>query len=356
MLPLHRSIDSRLMPTVDAITDVRERLGPLIAPINGGVGADVSYDEAFERMKVEVEKLTSMVGGKVDWAAIASNAQDILTERGKDFRVALYFLAARTHLDGLLGLLEGFVVLQALIASFWETMGPALKRPRARGNLCVWVSELCTPLVATLQPLSRDRDVVVALDNVSAAVDRELAERLGDAYGGMSGLRSSITNIVRSLPAKAPPPPAEVDPPVAPAASPEPVVLPSEVTFGDPAPPPTMGGSRGGNVAPPIDVSLDTIVDLESAARAIAQCGRVLVQAAAALHQVDLTDAVGYRLLRTAVWIEAQDYAALGGRRDVRPRSQRRFSRRAGGADRSRRLAWARAFRRARARGSSALA
>ena len=42
-------------------------------------------------------------------------------------------------IDGVSGLLDGFVLLSELIAAFWTTMGPPLKRPKARGNLCTLV-------------------------------------------------------------------------------------------------------------------------------------------------------------------------------------------------------------------------
>ena len=122
------------MAVDDVINDTKTKLEAMLAPIDGGAGADISYDELFEKVKAEVEKLTSMSGGKVDWNSISTSCDELLSDKGKDFRVGLYYAAARLHLDGVPGLFDGFLVLSELIANFWTTMGPPLKRPKARGG------------------------------------------------------------------------------------------------------------------------------------------------------------------------------------------------------------------------------
>src|SRR3954452_10129884 len=110
------------MAAQDVIDASKAKLEAMLAPIDGGAGADISYDEGFEKVKSEVEKMTSMSGGKVDWAMIVSTSDELLSDKGKDFRVALYYAAARAQLDGIAGLLDGYVVLSELIANFWTTM------------------------------------------------------------------------------------------------------------------------------------------------------------------------------------------------------------------------------------------
>src|SRR6185437_2171298 len=107
------------MSVDDVINESKAKLESLIAPIDGGAGADISYDELFEKVKAEVEKLTSMSGGKVDWSSIASTSEELLSDKGKDFRVALYYGAARAEMDGVRGLLDAFVLLSELVTAFW---------------------------------------------------------------------------------------------------------------------------------------------------------------------------------------------------------------------------------------------
>src|ERR1700742_962219 len=98
------------MAVEDGVNASKAQLEPLRAPINGAAGADISYDEMFDKVKAEVEKMTSMSGGKVDWNAISSSSDELLSDKGKDFRVALYYAAARSQIEGLPGLLVGFVL------------------------------------------------------------------------------------------------------------------------------------------------------------------------------------------------------------------------------------------------------
>ena len=44
------------MAVDDVINAAKEKLEPLIAPIDGGAGADISYDEGFDKVKSEIEK------------------------------------------------------------------------------------------------------------------------------------------------------------------------------------------------------------------------------------------------------------------------------------------------------------
>ncbi|NUQ77893.1 MAG: type VI secretion system ImpA family N-terminal domain-containing protein, partial [Polyangiaceae bacterium] len=191
----------------DVIAESRARLESLLAPINGGVGTDVSFDESFEKIKTEVDKMQSLAGGKVDWAGIVSGADEILSDKSKDFRVALYYATGKAQLDGLLGLLDGLVLLNDLSTNLWEAMYPSLKRPKARGNLANWYSDTAATFFAEVKTTSKDGDLVGAIDKVSREVDGLLRDKLGDAYPGMGNLRNLIRGLVANTPKEAPPPP-----------------------------------------------------------------------------------------------------------------------------------------------------
>ena len=239
------------MAAEDVIEEIKGRLETLIAPINGGVGADVSYDETFDLVKNEVEKMQSLAGGKVDWGAIASGADEILTEKSKDFRVALYWAAAKVHTDGFQGLLDGFVLIQELIAAFWEPMYPPLKRPKARGNLVGWFADMAGPLVLGFQPTSADADRVKALDRVTGNVDGELRDKLGEHYPGMMNIRNLCRSLIASLPKDAPPPVAAPPPSAAAPSSPQ---QQQSAAYQPPPPPPAQQSSSsdgGGGVRRP---------------------------------------------------------------------------------------------------------
>ncbi|MFP6685576.1 MAG: type VI secretion system ImpA family N-terminal domain-containing protein, partial [Polyangiaceae bacterium] len=57
-----------------------ERIKDLLEPINGGVGEDVSYDEKFDEIKNETEKLTSFGGDQPDWSIVGVLAEELLQD------------------------------------------------------------------------------------------------------------------------------------------------------------------------------------------------------------------------------------------------------------------------------------
>ncbi|WP_043201570.1 type VI secretion system protein TssA [Pseudomonas putida] len=77
------------------------------------VGEDPGYDDDFQRMREEVNKLS---GADVD--LVAQLAQKLLQQACKDLRVATYYLWARLHRDGEPGLADGLNLLAALMERY----------------------------------------------------------------------------------------------------------------------------------------------------------------------------------------------------------------------------------------------
>ncbi|MBI4705141.1 MAG: type VI secretion system ImpA family N-terminal domain-containing protein [Deltaproteobacteria bacterium] len=91
------------------LAEARSRLEELLAPISGGVGEDPSYDEKYDQLKTEGDKLSSLSGEQVNWGNIAALGRELLTDKAKDFRVACYLAAALVITDGPRGLLDSLV-------------------------------------------------------------------------------------------------------------------------------------------------------------------------------------------------------------------------------------------------------
>ncbi len=284
------------MSVDDAIQAAKGRLESLLAPISGGVGDDISYDESFEAIKAEIDKQNAIEGGATDWTVIVAHSESLLADKSKDFRIALYWGVGSAQGRGLIGVLDGLVLVLELCNAFWEPMYPALKRPRARGNLLGWYAELCAPVVQNAQPTAAERDVVDAVAKVFRELDGYLADKLGEAYPGMPSLRDFITNLVHRAPVPAPPAP----PPSA--AAPE-------------APPPSVSGDAGPSYEAPVEQAVEAapaagagfsaadIVDGESAFRALAEVAPLLARAGEVLLALDPLNANGHRLLRQGTWL-----------------------------------------------------
>lgn len=277
----------------EAIQGAITKLEALIAPIDGGVGEDLSYDEAFESVKAEIDKQNQIDGGSIDWKNVEELSGDLLSSRTKDFRIALYWAVARTQRSGYVGMFEGLVVLHELCKAFWDPMYPPMRRPRARGNLLSWYNELCTPIVNAAQPTPQERSIVEGLEKVFREVDSLLSEKLGEAYPPMMALVDAVRGLIRRAPA-APAPAAERPAPAsvrAPASQDHPPADSFAATPADGVPAP--GG---------VGVSVD-IVDADSAYVALGQIAPLLAKASNALFNTDMSSLDGYRLGLQSAWI-----------------------------------------------------
>ncbi|MCI8208928.1 type VI secretion protein [Pseudomonas sp. S25] len=89
---------------------------------DSSVGEDAGYEDDFQLIREEVNKLSG-----ADANLIIQLAEKLLIHTSKDLRVATYYLWARLHKDGEVGLADGLSLLAALIEHFPDV------RP-ARGN------------------------------------------------------------------------------------------------------------------------------------------------------------------------------------------------------------------------------
>lgn len=96
-------------------------------------GEDPTYDDDFQTLREEVNKLSG-----ADTAAIVRSAEQLLTRRCKDLRVATYYLWARLQQVGEAGLADGLGLLAALLARYGEQVLPL--RPNSRQQALQWLA------------------------------------------------------------------------------------------------------------------------------------------------------------------------------------------------------------------------
>jgi len=128
---------SRCLGERDALSLARQQATDWAAwllPINADspTGEDPGYDDAFQHMREEVNKLS---GADVD--QVVQLAQTLLTNTCKDLRVATYYLWARLHKEGEFGLADGLTLLAALVENYTEIL-PA--RPNSRKMALEWLA------------------------------------------------------------------------------------------------------------------------------------------------------------------------------------------------------------------------
>ena len=109
-------------------------LEPLLAPLGGGEGAgrDPARGDDFFVLKAEMARISGN-----DYAACVERAARILSEQGKDLRVAGYYLAARTWCEGAVGLEAGLDLYRRLLETWGERLHP--RRAAARRAALAWL-------------------------------------------------------------------------------------------------------------------------------------------------------------------------------------------------------------------------
>ena len=113
---------SRCLGDRDAVALAREHAtqwAEWLLPISSDcpAGEDPGYDDDFQLIREEVNKLSG-----ADPDQVIQLAQKVLTQTGKDLRVATYYLWARLHKNGERGLAEGLSLIAALVEGYAEIL------------------------------------------------------------------------------------------------------------------------------------------------------------------------------------------------------------------------------------------
>jgi type VI secretion system protein VasJ len=284
-----------------------EQTTALRAPFDGAepAGPDVSLEEPFEKIKAELDKMTSLSGGDVDWRIVHDGSDELLRSKTKDLRLAVWMTAAAFERGGWTDLARGLLVTKELATQMWDVVLP--KRDKARINILVWLSERISPALDARNVSLEDADAVRACADLAAELDRLGIDKLGDAYPGMRGLVQGAKRRVLDIPAPPPPPPptpAPVSTPAANAAS-------EWIDDDDDGPPPVADDDDDDDgpspvAAAPSAQSLDgpsLSTRAEDAQSTSTIVGEALVALAQAMLRQSSSRAWAYRLHRLGIWM-----------------------------------------------------
>jgi len=104
-----------------------------ISPSNPS-GDPVRYEEIFERLQAQMDRLGSLSGEVVDWREVVSLSTEILKNKSKDLLVMTYAALGLFETEGYAGLAAAFEAYRHLLTSFWENCYPKIKPPHGRMN------------------------------------------------------------------------------------------------------------------------------------------------------------------------------------------------------------------------------
>lgn len=96
-------------------------------------GTDPGYDDDFQQMREEVNKLSG-----ADTELVCQLAEKLLTTSAKDIRVATYYCWAKLHREGERGLADGLELLAGLLEHFDSQLHP--QRDRSRKAALEWLA------------------------------------------------------------------------------------------------------------------------------------------------------------------------------------------------------------------------
>ena len=102
-----------------------------------GAPRAVTSDDRYHDLRQELDKLSSLAGGEVDWRRISTLGDALTREVGKDLGVIAYLALAQHHLHDPDGLLVGVHALARLLRATPALLTPA--KPRGRASAVEWL-------------------------------------------------------------------------------------------------------------------------------------------------------------------------------------------------------------------------
>ncbi|TKI02609.1 type VI secretion system protein TssA [Martelella alba] len=151
-----------------------------------GVGDDPAYDDNFQLMRDEINKLSG-----TDPERLCALAEKILCESAKDIRVVTWYIQARLSRDGEKGLAEGLLLLAAMLSRYGRQCHP--QRPNARKAALEWLSGAKVLDTLSLWP-EVDRDDAGLTTGAVSLLDETVADWSENEKPSFAGLCSALEN------------------------------------------------------------------------------------------------------------------------------------------------------------------
>ncbi|MCK4816076.1 type VI secretion system ImpA family N-terminal domain-containing protein, partial [bacterium] len=191
--------EQELIAEVDRIP---ERIERLLIPLEGDpVGEDPRYGDEFVLIKTEIDKLAFN-----DYNAVMTLAEEVLTNVGKDIRVAGYFMLANTYINGAKGLIEGLILYRHLLERFGDALYPT--KESARNTSMLWLNN--SKLVAYVKQ-NQARIDLETIDLISKQIERlneDIVAITNDETLCFNSLNSWVKEIRKKVDVPPPPPKA----------------------------------------------------------------------------------------------------------------------------------------------------
>lgn len=183
-------------------------VAPWLLPLDGDggpCGPDLEYDNRFLELNQALAGKPETQFGPAeppDWRSVRKIAEALM-ERTRDLRVAIGWLRARVHLDGLAALPAGLALLTGMVEDLWEHINPPLDDgdPYARVNALTLLREI-DGLMGDLRATWVVRDRAIGELTVrQVEVARGLSPALeGEAEVSVDAVRRMLETVIAANP------------------------------------------------------------------------------------------------------------------------------------------------------------
>ncbi|CAI2455988.1 type VI secretion system protein TssA [Serratia liquefaciens] len=159
-----------------------------LAPIGEAqaAGEDPGYDDDFQRIREEVNKLSG-----IDTGLICQLAEKLLTSTCKDLRVITFYVWARLHQDGETGFAEGLELLVAMLERFGVRLHP--QRERSRKSALEWFGSRRVIDSLSLYP-EVDVTIMQRISGALLLIETQLQTFDEESRPQLSGLYQALEN------------------------------------------------------------------------------------------------------------------------------------------------------------------
>ncbi|MEM9996417.1 MAG: type VI secretion system protein TssA [Bacteroidota bacterium] len=275
-----------------AVENVRSPfLQALSEPISDAspTGIKVRYEDSFQQLKGEVDKIGSGSGG-ADYDLIVSLAQSILTTESKDLTVTYYLTLGFMRTQGQEGLAEGIGALRVLSDTFWDGLHP--KKTKARSKVLQLFAERVTAHLEDTTPKPDDRPALESVQSDLEALQAFYTESMGPDAPVLSRVARLVRDTLKKIPKPKPPEPVQAAP------------SPTEATAAPESTPPaasTSSATPQAAAAPASAATLTAAVPSGPIA-STSDAAVTVLKAASFLREADLTNPLPYLLARSVRW------------------------------------------------------
>ncbi len=270
---------------MSGLTDqIKDFAGELSRPVSAEapVGRDASFEPAFEALKSELDKISNVSGGIVDWKLVGQGARELTKTLSKDVRVLVWLVVAQFKTDGPKGLAQGLSACHQVCSQYWETMFPPVKRGKARGNQFEWLFEQLDRDLADLKVGPADKESLELAADFAKELDSLVSEKLGELYTAVPRTAALLRQRASEVAAPSPAPVATPAAPVTSPAAPAQVVTSTNIPAAEP------------------------VVGAQGATNALRSAATTIKAAAVELRRDNVGRPLAYSLPRIATWLLAE--------------------------------------------------